>query len=177
VSAMKCERCGCEHGNFQAIGNLSDAGNVTLSMNRCLDALKNRADSEEAQKHELRVHLTEVVGIVQRFMQPGGSPPPGDEIVLVEWIARDVARRIMKSETFGLAINAAVSNMLDNPIQCDHGAALRAIMKLSADLSKSYGTDTVMKIPAAPCRHGGKCPLCWYDGLGPKVDVDLGSGL
>jgi hypothetical protein len=28
--------------------------------------------------------------------------------------------------------------------------------------------------PTPPCTHGPKCPLCWYNSLGPKIDVDLG---
>lgn len=42
--------------------------------------------------------LAEVVGIVQRTLQPAGSPPPGGEEILIRWICDSANARLAEAE-------------------------------------------------------------------------------
>jgi hypothetical protein len=74
---------------------LPDAATFRREQSKAATDLLTRCDQAEAERDE-------IVGIIQRRLQPGGSPPPGDARVLVEWICSEAqAERDRLEEELG----------------------------------------------------------------------------
>lgn len=117
--------------------------------------------TKDAEIKQLKHDLQVVVGLLQRRLQPGGSPPPGGVIELAEWItaaARDEIERL-KSD-----LDSPCTNCLgSNDVIVEKSAA---ILRLTTALREAWGALKTWVDACPTC--GGKGYVETYSDDGPQ---------
>lgn len=94
---------------------------------------------ERRKVESLRSRLAAVVGIVQRTLQPAGSPPLGDEEILVRWICDSTLARLAKVET---ALQRC-ADYLDTSATCNSDRAMASMARAALAADSATHRETV----------------------------------
>ena len=94
-----------------------------------IDTLRTKANVAESK-------LSRVTSAVQRY-QPGGSPPPGDEPILVEWILASLRNRLRTQDDID---KLAAWPFVANPAQAFMAAAEAAATRKSNEATAHTAT-------------------------------------